>query len=443
TEEEVEEEEIEAGEAGGRKKKGGGAASRLDAEMLGFDFVSDGEKDEDDEDEEEEDEEDEEDEDEEVQQEGNIVALMADDAGSPHRGTQIKIDQVLLGGCSVVQIAVLRLVISCDRCSTQETVAVTLTSPVHGTCRKCKHATGGTCRKCKHATAVAFRPDVLHEFNPSAGYLDLTNCKAMEVLPLDFWLACGGCGQETLVKRLRPGMREEPGCVGCYEGMRFGFGGARLIALQARLAKWRRTGVAKWLLGAGEGGGGKKAKDVAVEGLVVGTPLPEKGACKHFRRFRSTGSWACKHFRRSRRWLRFPCCGRAFPCPCCHDEAIQGEHETMWATRMICGSCSREQHVHSKGCECGAVPTGTAGGATWQKQHVHSKGCEYGAVPTGTAGGATWQGGEGVRDRTMLEKKDSRHVNAKWAEKKTTSKKSQRVGQAGKRKVAVNTIKRG
>ena len=27
---------------------------------------------------------------------------------------------------------------------------------------------------------------------------------------------------------------------------------------------------------------------------------------------------------------------------------------------------SREQHVHSKGCECGAVPLGTAGGATWQ-----------------------------------------------------------------------------
>ncbi|EKX44554.1 hypothetical protein GUITHDRAFT_51989, partial [Guillardia theta CCMP2712] len=65
------------------------------------------------------------------------------------------------------------------------------------------------------------------------------------------------------------------------------------------------------------------------EGLVVGTPLPNKGACSHFRL--------------SRRWLCFPCCGRAFPCPVCHDEAVKGEHETMWASRMICGSCSREQ----------------------------------------------------------------------------------------------------
>ena len=28
----------------------------------------------------------------------------------------------------------------------------------------------------------------------------------------------------------------------------------------------------------------RKAKDVAVEGIAVGTPLPDKGACKHFRR---------------------------------------------------------------------------------------------------------------------------------------------------------------
>jgi hypothetical protein len=34
-------------------------------------------------------------------------------------------------------------------------------------------------------------------------------------------------------------------------------------------------------------------------------------------------------------------------------------------------------------------------------------------------------------------------VSANWKEKKTTSKKSQRVGQAGKRKTQVAAIKRG
>ena len=40
----------------------------------------------------------------------------------------------------------------------------------------------GTCRKCKHATGVAFRPDVLHQHNSSAGYLDLQNCKVSSTI---------------------------------------------------------------------------------------------------------------------------------------------------------------------------------------------------------------------------------------------------------------------
>lgn len=37
-----------------------------------------------------------------------------------------------------------------------------------------------------------------------------------------------------------------------------------------------------------------------------------------------------------------------------------------------------------------------------------------------------------MRDRSKLEKKDSRHTSAKWSEHKTKSAKSERVGQAGK-----------
>lgn len=40
--------------------------------------------------------------------------------------------------------------------------------------------------------------------------------------------------------------------------------------------------------------------------------------------------------------LRFPCCGRAFPCDTCHEEASLG-HEMKVANRMICGHCSTEQ----------------------------------------------------------------------------------------------------
>lgn len=94
-------------------------------------------------------------------------------------------------------------------------------------------------------------------------------------------------------------------------------------------------------------------RDPAVQ---KGKPLPEKGACKHYKQ--------------SHRWLRchhlsdcsgvtanvamgnmlsavhgsvsrFPCCGRAYACDVCHDE--DQDHPMELATRMICGFCAKEQ----------------------------------------------------------------------------------------------------
>lgn len=61
--------------------------------------------------------------------------------------------------------------------------------------------------------------------------------------------------------------------------------------------------------------------------IQEGMPLPDFGTCKHY-----------KH---SYRWLRFPCCGKAYPCDVCHDK--NEDHEMVFANRMICGHCCREQ----------------------------------------------------------------------------------------------------
>ena len=76
-------------------------------------------------------------------------------------------------------------------------------------------------------------------------------------------------------------------------------------------------------------------------GVCVGKPLPNKGACKHF-----------KH---SYRWLRFPCCGRCYPCATCHAlSECPAAALGAWATRMVCGKCSREMAYSDKPCEhCG------------------------------------------------------------------------------------------
>jgi uncharacterized CHY-type Zn-finger protein len=61
-------------------------------------------------------------------------------------------------------------------------------------------------------------------------------------------------------------------------------------------------------------------------------------------------SWSrCRH---SYRWLRFPCCGRRYPCDLCHEELTDG-HEMQWARRMVCGLCSTEQSVAPECKACG------------------------------------------------------------------------------------------
>ena len=69
-------------------------------------------------------------------------------------------------------------------------------------------------------------------------------------------------------------------------------------------------------------------KDPAIQ---EGKPLPNFGTCKHYKK--------------SYRWLRFPCCGKCYPCDICHDS--KEDHEMKYANRMICGFCCKEQVIYS------------------------------------------------------------------------------------------------
>ncbi|EUB61472.1 hypothetical protein EGR_03762 [Echinococcus granulosus] len=84
----------------------------------------------------------------------------------------------------------------------------------------------------------------------------------------------------------------------------------------------------------------------------------------------------------------FPCCQRAFPCDNCHDEEVAGAHETLHATRIICGFCSTEQP------EVTTSPM------------VVCSACQRNL----TSAGATnhWEGGRGCRDPVKMSRKDNR-----------------------------------
>lgn len=53
------------------------------------------------------------------------------------------------------------------------------------------------------------------------------------------------------------------------------------------------------------------------------------------------------------RWLRFPCCGQRFACDLCHEEGVPDGHDAAWASRMVCGFCSREQPLDKVCKYCG------------------------------------------------------------------------------------------
>jgi uncharacterized CHY-type Zn-finger protein len=114
----------------------------------------------------------------------------------------------------------------------------------------------------------------------------------------------------------------------------------------------------------------RKRKQKENLGIVAGTPLPDFGICSHYRK--------------SRRWFRFSCCGKVYPCDRCHDEQADPKHPNEHANRMLCGFCSREQNFRPE--DCGAC----------------------GHILTGRRGGGFWEGGKGTRDKVKMSRKDPR-----------------------------------
>ena len=144
-----------------------------------------------------------------------------------------------------------------------------------------------------------------------------------------------------------------------------------------------------------------------------GAPLPRNGACDHY-----------PH---SHRAMRFPCCFRVYACDVCHEIAAASASAannhpaevSSVASKMVCGFCSKEQPFEKKGeaAVCRRCGKHLAGSARF-----------------GTHGGGTrhWEGGQGCRDKTRLDRRDSKkHTGSKL---KTRSKKAFRVGGGGGKK---------
>nr|XP_057930762.1 uncharacterized protein si:dkey-24l11.2 [Doryrhamphus excisus] len=247
------------------------------------------------------------------------------------RGTEVRLLGLRLGeNTATVVSEYITVCLQCNRCK------VTADLALNG-----KTACAAQCEKCNASISAAFRPCMLHHYSDVLGYLDLQNAVPSDLVLQECHLTVGclSCSQESSLQNLCYGQTKEANCENCHGKLSLLAESARFQYIQPR----SKTGPSARSVNL------KTVRDPAVQ---KGKPLPEKGACKHYKQ--------------SHRWLRFPCCGRAYPCDVCHDE--DQDHPMELATRMICGYCAKEQpYSNGKPCiSCGSMMTRGANTSHWE-----------------------------------------------------------------------------
>lgn len=297
------------------------------------------------------------------------------DLDPQHKGTEVTLRNLQLkDNASDLLFHRLKVVIQCERCRDHSDVTLHQARTV-----------STQCGRCSQVQSAHFRPALLHQFSSVLGYLDLDGCHAFDLVLQDCqaMVSCMGCSKQTRLEGLVTGQRVDGWCQACHAKYTLSADCVKLTQLAPSVV---HTASSKTI----EVAPTKAKKPPKDPAIKEGTPLPETGTCRHYRH--------------SYRWLRFPCCGHAYPCDVCHDKREDHQHD--FANRMICGHCSKEQHFSAiRPCRaCDSHMT-----------KVRS---------------AHWEGGQGCRDKAAM----SRHDTHKYKnQSKTTSNHKKNMHNKGKR----------
>ncbi|XP_037306762.2 uncharacterized protein si:dkey-24l11.2 [Pungitius pungitius] len=281
---------------------------------------------------------------------------------NPRRGTEVKLQGLRMGENTATVVAQqITVCLQCNRCK----VTADLSLSGRTTCT-------AQCEKCSASITAAFRPCMLHHYSDVLGYLDLHNAVPADLVlqECELIVGCLSCSEECPLQNLSYGQTKELNCEHCHSKLTILAESTRFQYIQPRVNQ------------SGPSAGAFSYKMIRDPAVQKGKPLPEKGGCKHYKQ--------------SHRWLRFPCCGRAYPCDVCHDE--DQDHPMELANRMICGYCAKEQ-PYSNGKPC----------------------VSCGSLMTRGARSAHWEGGLGCRNKVKMSRND-RHKYANT--NKTVSRKS-------------------
>jgi len=301
----------------------------------------------------------------------------------PHmKGTEIELRNLKLkDNATDLLFDRLKVVLQCLRCKDQTDLIV------HQS-----RAVSTQCGKCNLGHLVNFRPALVHQFSSVLGYLDLDGCQACDlVLPdCQALVSCLGCSKQTRLEGLVSGQMIDGWCQACNAKFKLGTDSVKLTQLMP-------SGVDTSVQKAINVAPSKTKKPPKDPSIKEGHPLPEWGACRHY-----------KH---SYRWFRFPCCGKAYPCDVCHDK--KEDHEHTFANRIICGHCCKEQNF-SPDRPCRSCD-----------QHMTK------------VRSAHWEGGQGCRDKTAMSRND---VHKYKNQNKTVSNHKKNSQKNGKKKTKAKKV---
>ncbi|XXG95895.1 hypothetical protein Hte_002169 [Hypoxylon texense] len=260
------------------------------------------------------------------------------------KGTAISFPHIELHGIELLQVAILNISVKCERCRTLNDI----------TGLRPETEKESSCKKCATAFTTKFRQELVHQNSVRAGFIDVAGCTVNDMLPSTFVPTCSKCStpSQGLVSVRAETVTNV--CRECHAKFTFKIPEVKFLAITHNTTLLPPTS-------------GPRPKQEKL-GLHAGEPLPNRGACAHYRR--------------SYRWFRFGCCGRVHACDRCHDE--REDHPQERANRMVCGWCSREQNFAVDTCAF----------------------CGRGVV--GRRGRGFWEGGKGTRDKARMSRKDKR-----------------------------------
>ncbi|OLL26218.1 hypothetical protein NEOLI_003381 [Neolecta irregularis DAH-3] len=247
------------------------------------------------------------------------------------RGISISFPNIHLSNISLLETYSLSLMINCARCKAVMEVPRILRSLPSKILQ---------CQTCSSNISVAFRPVILHQHERKIGYLDLAGASPQQLLPSSFQSTCTECGTQTAPYTISPAQILTQICRKCHARMDIKIDSIKFLKIGVYIDN-PNTGGKKII---------KQNIGIKIESMVS--------------------------------VRRFPCCLKVYACSKCHDAL--SDHPFEFATRQICGYCSKEQ-IYSQNKAC--VNCGT---------HPIKKTTPF------------WEGGDGLRDKVRMSRKDKR-----------------------------------